>query len=202
MNTRFAYPPLKRGFDVLASVAGLTVLFPVFVGCAVAVRVGSPGPILFRQERMGSGFAPFYLLKFRSMTHEAAGAQVTAAGDRRVTPVGRFLRKYKLDELPQLINVLRGEMSLVGPRPEVRKYVEAFRGEYSRILEVLPGITDYAAIEFRDEEALLADSAEPEDTYVNEVLPAKIQLYFKYLDDRSLAVDAAIIVRTLRAILS
>jgi len=168
---------------------------------AAGVKLTSPGPVLFRQERMGVRFRPFLLLKFRSMTHGVAGAQVTSAGDARITPVGRLLRKTKLDELPQLFNVLRGEMSLVGPRPEVRRYVEAFREDYARILEVRPGITDFAAIEYRDEETILARSANPERAYMDEVLPAKIRLYYKYLERRSFSTDLALIFRTLGAIL-
>jgi lipopolysaccharide/colanic/teichoic acid biosynthesis glycosyltransferase len=195
------YATAKRAFDVVAAAGGLVVLGPVLLLCAVAVKAGSPGPVLFRQERMGRGFRPFQLLKFRSMTHGAAGAQVTSAGDARITPIGRLLRKTKLDELPQLVNVLRGDMSLVGPRPEVRRYVEAFRAEYARILEVRPGITDFAAIEYRDEEAILARSPDPERAYVEEVLPAKIRLYFRYLEERSFATDLSLIFRTLGAIL-
>lgn len=201
MSTSSSYPAAKRSFDLVASAGGLVLLSPVLLGCALAVKASSPGPVLFRQERMGRGFRPFQLLKFRSMTHGSAGAQVTSAGDRRITPVGRLLRKLKLDELPQLVNVLRGDMSLVGPRPEVRKYVEPFRADYVRILEVRPGITDFAAIEYRDEEAILARSADPERAYVEEVLPAKIRLYYKYLDQRSFLVDLALIFRTLGAIL-
>lgn len=194
------YPAAKRTFDVVASALGLLVLSPALAACAIAVKATSPGPILFRQERMGRAFRPFNLIKFRSMTTGAAGAQVTSAGDRRITPVGRVLRKYKLDELPQLLNVLRGDMSLVGPRPEVRRYVEAFRADYARVLEVRPGITDFAAIEYRDEEEVLARSEDPERAYVDEVLPAKIRLYFKYLEARSFMTDLSLIFRTLGAI--
>jgi lipopolysaccharide/colanic/teichoic acid biosynthesis glycosyltransferase len=195
------YAAAKRSFDVVAAATGLLLLGPVLLACAFAVKATSPGPALFTQERMGRAFRPFRLLKFRSMAHGAAGAQVTTAGDARVTPVGRVLRKTKLDELPQLINVLRGEMSLVGPRPEVRRYVEAFREDYARILEVRPGITDFAAIEYRDEEAILARSANPERAYVEEVLPAKIRLYYKYLERRSFSTDLVLIFRTLGAII-
>lgn len=200
MSTRSIYAAAKRTFDVLAAAGGLAVLGPLLLLCAVAVKVTSPGPVLFRQERMGVGFRPFRLLKFRSMTHGARGAQVTSAGDARITPVGRILRKTKLDELPQLVNVLVGEMSLVGPRPEVRRYVEAFRDDYARILAVRPGITDFAAIEYRDEERILAASADPERAYLDEVLPAKIRLYNKYLERRSFLTDLTLIFRTLGAI--
>lgn len=194
------YPVAKRALDVVASGAGLLALSPVLAACAIAVRLSSDGPVLFRHQRVGRFRKPFELLKFRTMV-ERPGAQVTAAGDPRITRVGRVLRKYKLDELPQLVNVLRGDMSLVGPRPEVSRYVARFEREYDRILEVRPGITDFAAIEYRDEEKVLARSPDPELTYVEEVLPAKIRLYERYLAERSLSTDVSLIVRTLGAIL-
>jgi lipopolysaccharide/colanic/teichoic acid biosynthesis glycosyltransferase len=194
------YPAAKRALDVAASAAGLIVLSPVLVACALAVRLSSTGPILFRHRRVGRFRRPFELLKFRTMV-DRPGVQVTAAGDPRITPVGRVLRKYKLDELPQLVNVLRGDMSLVGPRPEVARYVEEYEREYDRILAVRPGITDFAAIEYRDEERILARSVDPERTYIDEVLPAKIRLYDRYLAERSLRTDLFLIVRTIGAIL-
>lgn len=195
------YPLAKRTFDAAASAIGLVVLSPVLVGCALAVRLGSPGPVLFRHPRVGLGGRTFQLVKFRSMTHGVKGAQITSATDVRITPVGQVLRKYKLDELPQLINVLRGDMSLVGPRPEVTRYVELFPEAYARILTVRPGITDLAAIEYRDEEQLLARASDPERVYVSEVLPAKIQLYFQYLEHQSFLTDLTIIFRTLYAVI-
>ena len=194
------YAVAKRSFDVAASAAGLVALGPVLLGCALAVKASSPGPVLFRQERMGRAFRPFQLLKFRSMTHGASGAAVTSAGDARITRVGALLRRSKLDELPQLWNVLRGDMSLVGPRPEVRRYVEAFRDDYARILAVPPGITDFAAIEYRDEERILARSPDPEQAYLHEILPAKIALYQKYLAQRSFGTDLSLILKTLVAV--
>ncbi len=198
---RSIYPLVKRALDVVASAAGLLTLSPVLVTCAVAVKLMSPGPMLFRHRRVGRLGRPFDLLKFRTMVDRASGLQVTSAGDARITRVGRVLRKYKLDELPQLVNVLRGDMSLVGPRPEVRRYVEQFSREYERILQVRPGITDFAAIEYRDEEQILARSADPERAYVEEVLPAKIRLYERYLAEASLATDIRLIFRTIGAIL-
>lgn len=194
------YPTAKRLLDVVASGVGLVCLAPALAACALAVKVGSPGPVFFLHERVGQRGRRFRLVKFRSMTHGAAGAQVTAASDLRITPVGRLLRKYKLDELPQLWNVFVGEMSLVGPRPEVARYVELFRADYERILTVRPGITDFAAIEYRHEEELLAASADPERAYVTEVLPAKIALYNRYLDTMSLSTDLRLIAETLRAV--
>ncbi len=201
MSTKSIYLVAKRVLDVAASAGGLALLSPVFLTIAAAVRLMSPGPVFFVQERMGRGGHAFRLLKFRTMTPGTPGPQVTSANDARITPLGRVLRRYKLDELPQLLNVIRGDMSLVGPRPEVRKYTERFPEDYERILRVRPGITDFAAIEYRDEESLLARSADPERTYVNEILPAKICLYDKYLEHMSLRTDLALIARTLLAVI-
>jgi lipopolysaccharide/colanic/teichoic acid biosynthesis glycosyltransferase len=198
---RSTYPIAKRTLDVAASAFGLVVLSPLIAGCALAVKLSSPGPVLYRHRRVGRRGRPFDVLKFRTMRHRAAGAQITSAKDDRITPAGRVLRKYKLDELPQLANVLLGEMSLVGPRPEVERYVAAFAKEYESILEVRPGITDFAAIEYRDEEQILARSENPERAYLELVLPAKIELYRKYLSERSLGTDVKLIVRTIAAVL-
>ena len=195
------YLKSKRLIDVVVAVCGLVLLSPILVAVALAVRFSSHGPVLFRQERLGQFGRTFIMYKFRTMRHRAGpmqhGSQVTAAGDKRITPVGRFLRRYKLDELPQLMNVLKGDMSLVGPRPEVDRYARCYPAEYARILAVRPGITDIATIAFRDEERILARSAEPEQAYISEVLPAKIRLYFKYLEEQSLKTDLSILVRTI-----
>lgn len=190
---------VKRLFDIVFSLFGLVVFIPVFLLAAVLVRLDSPGPVLFLQTRVGKGFKLFKIIKFRTMTVDASsrGPAVTSGGDPRITRVGRVLRKTKLDELPQLFNVLRGEMSFVGPRPEVPKYVEMFREDYERILEVRPGITDYATFEYCNEEEVLKGYRDPEDGYLREVLPAKIKLYDKYLSRRSLLTDIGLIVRTL-----
>lgn len=201
MSMSLTYHTTKRAIDIVAAVIGLIVLSPVLFGCAVAVRVTSAGPALYRQTRVGRRGRNFDLLKFRSMRNGTMEAPITAAGDSRITRVGRVLRRYKLDELPQLLNVLQGDMSLVGPRPELERYVELFPEEYARILEVRPGLTDFAAIEYRNEEGLLAQSADPEFAYVDEILPAKIQLYFKYLDRLSLRTDLSLIGRTVRAVI-
>ena len=195
------YTLTKRVLDVAASATGLIVLSPALLAIASLVRVSSRGPALFRQERIGRAGMPFRLLKFRTMVVGERGPQVTAAGDKRVTSLGRILRHYKLDELPQLINVLRGDMSLVGPRPEVRRYVERFASDYERILRVRPGITDFAAIEFRDEEAILAKATDPEREYVESILPTKIRLYDKYLNRMSLMTDLAILTRTFLSVM-
>jgi lipopolysaccharide/colanic/teichoic acid biosynthesis glycosyltransferase len=195
------YLKAKRVMDIIAGVLGLVILSPVLLGCALAVRLTSAGPVLFRQTRVGRGGRRFEVLKFRSMTDGTAGPSITGARDPRITRVGRVLRHYKLDELPQLLNVVQGDMSLVGPRPELPRYVDIFPLEYSRILAVRPGLTDFAAIEYRDEEGLLALSVDPELAYVEEILPAKIQLYFKYLDHLSLRTDLSLIGKTVRAVI-
>jgi lipopolysaccharide/colanic/teichoic acid biosynthesis glycosyltransferase len=197
----------KRLLDVILAMIGLIALAPVMIVVAVAVRFGSPGPALFRQVRVGRGGRPFEILKFRSMAvasdRSTVGPAITASTDSRITRVGAFLRRTKLDELPQLVNVLRGEMSLVGPRPEVPRYVAMYPADARReILSVRPGITDEAAIEFRDEGDLLANSADPERTYVEDILPRKVRHYLEYVRTRSLPGDFAILVRTLWRVLA
>jgi lipopolysaccharide/colanic/teichoic acid biosynthesis glycosyltransferase len=200
MNTKSSYLVAKRGLDVLAAAGGLAVLSPVLAVVAMAVKLSSPGPVVFRHERVGRKLKTFKLLKFRTMVDSASGLSVTAKGDPRVTATGRFLRRYKLDELPQLFNILKGDMSLVGPRPEVRKYVELFRKDYDRILTIRPGLTDFAAIEYRDEESILSQNPDPEAFYVDQILPAKIRLYDEYLARQSFATDLQILAQTLRAL--
>jgi len=187
---------LKRAFDVAAAGAGLVVLSPVMLVIAVALKLLDPGPVLFRQTRAGLRAKPFEILKFRTMRAGGGGALLTAGGDSRVTPLGRLLRRTKLDELPQLINVLRGDMSVVGPRPEVPRYVALFKEDYELILSVRPGITDYASIKYRDEEAVLAEYQDPEVGYVTKVLPDKIALYRRYIDEVGFATDLRIILAT------
>lgn len=194
------YPLVKRGLDVLVALVGLILLGPVLV--AIGARIGSTmgRPVLFVQTRVGRRGRPFQLLKFRTMSAASVGnanLDVTAGGDPRITPLGRKLRRRKLDELPQLLNVLRGEMSLVGPRPELPRYVEAYPDEYEKLLSLRPGLTDYAALEYRDEEGLLAASADPEQTYVHDILPAKLRLSTKYMERQSLWVDLSLIGRTI-----
>ena len=186
----------KRALDAAASLAGLVVLSPVLLAAAAAVALLDPGPVFFAHERVGLGFRRFRVLKFRTMRAGGAGPAITTGGDPRVTAVGRFLRRTKLDELPQLLNVLAGDMSLVGPRPEVAKYVELFRADYEDILTVRPGITDFAAIEYRDEEAVLKSFPDPEKAYVEKILPDKIRLYRRYLAEMSLACDLKLILGT------
>src|SRR3990170_1197510 len=188
---------MKRVFDIVVASLGLFLLFPFLLVVALLIKLDSRGPVFFRQERMGRGFRPFFIYKFRTMLQDAPlkGSGVTFAGDPRITLVGRFLRKTKIDELPQLINVVRGEMSLVGPRPEVRQYVELLREEYEEILKIRPGITDLASLEYRDEEAVLGQSENPEAHYLRWVLPDKIRLAKEYMRRSSFFFDLALILK-------
>jgi lipopolysaccharide/colanic/teichoic acid biosynthesis glycosyltransferase len=191
---------VKRVFDVTVSAFALLLLSPLLVLVAVWVKLDSAGAVIFRQERIGRNGIPFSILKFRTMieSKDAHGPQITAATDDRITRSGQWLRKSKVDELPQLINVLFGQMSIVGPRPEVRKYVDLYPElARAKILSVRPGITDNAAIIFRDEAVLLARAADPEHEYIENILPAKISVYEKYVDSHSLAGDVGIIIRTM-----
>ncbi len=196
---RPVYLALKRTFDVLASGLGLVVLCPVLVAAAIAVRLGSSGPVFYVQQRVGRNFVPFGIIKFRTMVVGAAGrgGQITTGEDTRITRVGRLLRKTKIDELPQLINVLRGDMSLVGPRPEVPKYVEMFHDDYAYVLRVRPGLTDPASIKYRDEAAILGASADPQRAYIERILPDKIALARAYVAGASFFGDLGLILRTL-----
>jgi lipopolysaccharide/colanic/teichoic acid biosynthesis glycosyltransferase len=190
---------VKRAFDSLIALAGLLCLSPLFLVVAVLVKLDSPGPVFFKQERMGRGFRRFFIYKFRTMIQDAPlqGGPITFGRDPRITCVGRLLRKAKIDELPQLINVLRGEMSFVGPRPEVPRYVELFRSDYQEILQIRPGITDLASLKYRDEASLLGQSGNPEEEYLRRVLPDKIKLAKDYLRGASFCSDLSLILKTL-----
>lgn len=192
---------MKRAFDVLVAAAGLVATSPLWMIAAIAVKLSSPGPVLHKAVRVGMGGRPFTLYKFRSMRTEATGPAVTAGGDPRITALGRLLRRWKLDEIPQLFNVLVGDMSLVGPRPEDPKYVAGYTDEQRRVLDVRPGITGPAAIAYRDEESLLASSADPERLYVEEILPAKLELDLAYARETSFRKDLVVLLRTARAVL-
>jgi lipopolysaccharide/colanic/teichoic acid biosynthesis glycosyltransferase len=194
---------MKRLFDIVVSSAGLIAVAPLLCVVAGLVKLSSPGPVLFRQERIGRGFRPFAILKFRTMVQDAPakGMAITVGGDPRITPIGHWLRKWKVDELPQLWNVLCGDMSLVGPRPEVRKYVEMFSGDYADVLTVRPGITDLASVRFRHESELLAQAQDPELEYCQRVLPQKIALAKEYIQRASVPFDLIVIAQTLIAIL-
>jgi FlaA1/EpsC-like NDP-sugar epimerase/lipopolysaccharide/colanic/teichoic acid biosynthesis glycosyltransferase len=190
---------MKRTFDLFAALVGILVLWPLCVVAAVLIKLDSRGPVFFKQLRVGQGLRPFFIRKFRTMAEDAAsnGKLLTIGQDKRITRVGRFLRKYKLDELPQLLNILQGDMSVVGPRPEVPRYVELFRSEYSKILAVRPGLTDLASLKYVDEAAILARSLNPEKEYKNTILPEKIRLAEFYISRSSFLFDLAIIVQTL-----
>ena len=194
----------KRLLDVVAALLGLLLLAPAFLLIAAAIRLESPGPVFFRQERVGRHGRPFRIYKFRTMADAQAGSggpQVTAAGDSRVTRVGAWLRRFKLDELAQLIDVLRGTMSLVGPRPEVPRFVEHYPPEWrERLLSVRPGITDFASVRYRDEGELLAAAADPEREYLEVVLPAKLQYALDYVDNPTLGTDLRVLGLTLRTV--
>jgi len=190
---------IEHWFDALASLAGLLLLSPVLTAIAVAIKLSDGGPVLYRQRRIGREFQPFVVYKFRTMIPGAdgLGAGITAAGDPRVTPLGRTLRRYKLDELPQLWNVVRGDMALVGPRPEVPEFAESFRALYGPLLTVRPGITDPGTIAFSNEEELLSGPHSLE-IYAEEVLPRKLGLSLEYFKRRTWKSDLGVLFRTLK----
>jgi lipopolysaccharide/colanic/teichoic acid biosynthesis glycosyltransferase len=190
---------MKRVFDILLSLVGLTILTPVLLAIAVGIAVCDGRPVFFRQERIGYRGRPFLIWKFRTMRNgeHASGRQVTVAGDPRITRLGGWLRRTKLDELPQLFNVLAGEMSFVGPRPEVERYVRTYSERQRRVLELKPGITDAASIAYRDESTLLAKHADPERIYLESIVPAKIRLNLVYARRATVWRDLILIVRTL-----
>jgi lipopolysaccharide/colanic/teichoic acid biosynthesis glycosyltransferase len=191
----------KRLFDIVCAALGLALLAPLLLLLALWVKLDTPGPVFYRQERVGRHGKPFLIHKFRSMRADAAGPQITVGADPRITRSGRFLRSSKLDELPQLWDVLRGAMSLVGPRPEVPRYVALYPEAQRRIvLSVRPGITDPASLQFRHEGELLARAADPEREYVERLMPQKLALACEYVQQASLAGDLRIIWRTLRAL--
>jgi len=194
---------LKRTFDILFSGIGLLLLFPLFLCIMVATAVSSKGGVFYKQKRIGLNGKPFRILKFRTMYvgSDKKGLLTVGKKDSRVTSVGYYLRKSKLDELPQLINVFIGDMSLVGPRPEVPKYVDLYSTEDKKVLLVRPGITDYASIQFRNENELLAKSDNPEKTYIEEIMPLKLALNKKYITDKNFFNDIKIILGTLKVIL-
>jgi lipopolysaccharide/colanic/teichoic acid biosynthesis glycosyltransferase len=193
------YATAKRTLDLASSAAGLVLLSPVFLVTAIAIRLETRGPVFFLQERVGRGFVVFRIVKFRTMVADAPkrGGQLTAGADPRITRVGHLLRKTKIDELPQLINIVLGQMSLVGPRPEVPRYVELLRDEYASILTVRPGLTDPSSVKYRDESALLAACADPEREYVERILPDKIAISRAYISRATFFSDLAVLAQTL-----
>ena len=188
-----------RFFDFILSLVGLVVLAPIFIVLAIWIKTDSKGPVFYKQVRVGQNGIDFGLFKFRSMVVDADKKGLITVGgqDPRITRSGYFIRKYKLDELPQLINVLVGDMSLVGPRPEVRKYVDLYTDEQQKVLSVKPGITDYASIEYMDENEILGKSSDPEKTYIEEIMPEKIKYNMKYIQNKNVSEYFKIIFLTL-----
>jgi lipopolysaccharide/colanic/teichoic acid biosynthesis glycosyltransferase len=195
---------LKRGFDLFCASIGMIVLSPLLAACAILLRITTGSPVIFRQTRIGLHGKEFQLLKFRTMkTAAERSGKLTVRDDLRVTPVGAILRKYKLDELPQLLNVVRGDMSLVGPRPEVPEYVAHYSDrEREIVLSVRPGITDAASIRFRDESSLLEESRDPERFYISTILPEKVAMYQEYVETRSFIGDLRIILATVKVLVA
>lgn len=195
---------MKRLFDIVASGIGLLVLSPVFLILAIWIKLDSPGPVFYRQVRVGRGNKDFRIFKFRSMrVGSDKGSLVTVGGhDPRITRSGYFIRKFKLDEFPQLINVFVGDMSLVGPRPEVRHYVDYWTPEQMHVLDVKPGITDPASIKFRNENELMEQAEDPEKYYIEVIMQEKIKLYLEYVRDHSFWGDIALIFKTFWVIVS
>ena len=195
---------MKRLFDIIASACGLLVLSPVFLIMAIWIKLDSKGPVFYRQVRVGRHNKDFRIFKFRSMRVGAdKGSLVTIGGrDPRITRSGYFIRKYKLDEFPQLINVFKGEMSLVGPRPEVRHYVDYWTSEQMHVLDVRPGITDPASIKFRNENELMEKVENPEDYYINVIMQEKIRLYLEYVQNASFWHDIRLVLQTFKVIIT
>lgn len=193
---------VRRAFDIVASAGGLIVLSPLLLLVAVIIKATSSGEVLFRQQRVGLGGKPFKILKFRTMRTDAekVGGQLTVGNDARITPVGRFLRAWKIDELPQLINVLKGDMSLVGPRPEVPRYVALYTPIQRQVLAVRPGITDPASIAFRSESELMANHEDPERFYIDSIMPEKLRINLEYLQRRSILADIGVLLDTVKAV--
>ena len=190
---------VKRLFDLFLVIPGLLILSPLLVLIAFWIKCDSYGPIFFRQVRVGLNGKHFKIIKFRTMVPEAEhlGLKITVGGDPRITRLGHFLRKYKFDELPQLFNVLMGEMSLVGPRPEVPEYVELYPAEVrKKVLSVKPGITDLASLEYKDENDLLKNAENPREVYIHEIMPHKLTYYLQYVEKHNIMSDLVIIIRT------
>lgn len=191
---------IKRLFDILASLFGILVMAIPMIIISIAIKLDSKGPVFFKQKRVKKNNKDFTILKFRTMVVDAPklGMAITVGDDHRITKVGKFLRKTKLDEFPQLFNVLVGDMSFVGPRPEVRKYVDMYSDSDKDILKIRPGITDLASIKYRDESEILDKSDNPEKTYVEEIMPNKIELNKQYIENINLLNDIKIILQTLK----
>ncbi|MES2139770.1 MAG: sugar transferase [Bacteroidota bacterium] len=190
---------LKRIFDIFFSFIGLVILLPFFIIIGLLIVIDSPGGVFYKQARVGKNNIDFYLFKFRSMRTGAdkKGLLTVGGRDSRITRMGYFIRKYKIDELPQLLNVFLGDMSLVGPRPEVRKYVDLYNEKQKQVLSAKPGITDYASIEYSNENELLGKAENPEQVYIEEIMPAKLKLNLKYIDEQGIITDLKIIFKTI-----
>lgn len=195
---------MKRLMDIFFSLIGLILLFPLFLIIGLIIVLDSKGGVFYKQTRVGKDGKDFKLFKFRSMAvgSDKKGLLTVGGNDSRITKPGYFIRKYKIDELPQLINVFIGDMSLVGPRPEVRKYVDLYNEEQQKVLSVQPGITDFASIEFINENEVLGNSENPEKTYIEEVMPFKLKLNLKYIEEKSVVTDIKIIFKTIAKIIS
>ena len=195
------YPISKRIFDIVSSLLMLVILSWLFLFIAIWILLDSRGGVFYKQERVGLRGKNFYLLKFRSMRSGAdKSGQLTIGNDKRVTRVGRFIRKTKLDEFPQLLNIIKGDMSVVGPRPEVPKYVVLYTDEQRKVLSVRPGLTDYASLQYFDEQRILGASSDPEATYIKTVMPEKIRLSLKYVSERSMLIEIRLIFKTISRI--
>jgi len=194
---------LKQGFDIIFSLAGLLILSPFLLSIAILIKLDSRGSVFYRGIRVGKSGKLFKIYKFRTMVMNAEeiGGPSTADDDARITRVGKIIRKYKIDELPQLINILEGDMSFVGPRPEVPFYVNMFTEEERAILSIRPGITDWASLWNPDEGAILSMSSDPEKTYMEKIRPQKIRLQLKYINNYSFWIDLEIILKTLKTVL-
>ncbi|KAF5064296.1 sugar transferase [Proteiniclasticum sp. QWL-01] len=192
----------KSAFDRIFGVIGFVLLSPFLAVIALLVRLTSPGPVLFLQERVGKNGKPFRIMKFRTMVEgaEEMGLKITVGNDARVTRVGETLRKFKLDELPQILNIVKGEMSFVGPRPEVPKYVAHYTQEQKKVLSIKPGVTDLASIKYRKESELLGQSQDPEKTYLEEIMPEKLRINLDYVERASLAYDLRLLWMTVREV--
>lgn len=193
---------MKRFLDIFLSLIVITILLPFFLILAIIIAIESQGGAIYRQIRVGRNNKDFKLYKFRSMRNGADKQSLLTVGykDERITKIGYFIRKYKLDEFPQLINILKGEMSIVGPRPEVRKYVDLYDEEQRRVLSVRPGLTDYASLKFIDENKVLSEVSDPESYYINTIMPEKIRLNLEYIDNQSAFEDLKIIWKTIMKI--
>lgn len=194
---------MKRLFDIIICFIACLLLVPVWIIFPLLIVIDSPGNPFYAQKRVGKDNKDFNLLKFRTMYvgTDKKGLLTVGDNDRRITRVGYFLRKYKLDELPQLLNIIKGDMSIVGPRPEVRKYVQLYDSRQLKVLSVRPGLTDFASIEYISESELLAQSDDPEQTYIQDIMPKKIELNLKYIQNQSLLLDLKLMLKTLLKII-